>query len=99
MKLEEASAKIKELFGWVNDGSGGEYLGATGILQFGPQFGYKHKGKADCRGVVCEKFQTCIKHPEEKTTVEITYFWSGKNKILIILIITLIEYFIKKQKN
>ncbi|XP_063615153.1 uncharacterized protein LOC134788207, partial [Penaeus indicus] len=77
-KLEDLSAELRELFGYSDVNGNDGYYGAGGILQWGPQYNYEYKGASDCRGMRCDKYETCITKPDENATVLITYFWSDK---------------------
>ena len=56
------------------------FMGATGILEFGPQFNYTNTGKLPCHGRTCDEFTTCLEKIEENATVIYTYVWSGVYK-------------------
>ncbi|XP_069975901.1 uncharacterized protein [Penaeus vannamei] len=77
-KLEDVSAELRELFGFSDVNGNGGYFGAGGILQWGPQYNYEYRGPSDCRGMRCDRYETCITKPDENATVSITYFWSDK---------------------
>ncbi|XP_042855314.1 uncharacterized protein LOC122242155 [Penaeus japonicus] len=54
-------------------------MGATGILEFGPQFNYTQRELVeDCHGIDCDVFETCLDKPEEGVSVLYTYYWSNK---------------------
>lgn len=75
-KIDDLRAEIQELFGNVDTNSGAEFLGASGILQFGPEFNYTYMGTQACRGLSCKVFQTCMTKPHENTSLLYTYYWS-----------------------
>ena len=56
------------------------FMGATGILEFGPQFNYSFSETNDCHGMACDIFDTCLEKVEEEAVVYYRYAWSSKFK-------------------
>ncbi|CAL4105645.1 unnamed protein product, partial [Meganyctiphanes norvegica] len=76
-KLKDVSDELQQLFGFVSNSDESGFMGASGILEFGPQFGYWPSKLAEaCRGMDCYKFQTCLEKPDENATVWYTYYWT-----------------------
>lgn len=74
--LKTLSAIMEELFALGAQNGDGGYFGTVGVLNWGPTLEYVYLEKADCRGMVCDKFQACITDADQQSTVRITYFWS-----------------------
>ncbi|XP_063615154.1 uncharacterized protein LOC134788208 [Penaeus indicus] len=78
-KIKDVSLELQELFGFVAVAGESGFMGATGILEFGPQFNYTAMELVqDCHGIDCDVFETCLDKPEEGVSVMYTYYWSNK---------------------
>ncbi|XP_037773812.1 uncharacterized protein LOC119569932 [Penaeus monodon] len=78
-KIKDVSLELQELFGFVAVAGESGFMGATGILEFGPQFNYTARELVqDCHGIDCDVFETCLDKPEEGLSVLYTYYWSNK---------------------
>ncbi|XP_076028820.1 uncharacterized protein LOC143017810 [Oratosquilla oratoria] len=74
--IDGLNTELQQIFGIVHTGSGTGFMGATGMLMFGPQFGYTQQADMDCRGLVCKVYSTCIESQDKNTTINYTYYWS-----------------------
>lgn len=78
-KIKDVSLELQELFGFVAVAGESGFMGAAGILEFGPQFNYTARELVeDCHGIDCDVFETCLDKPEEGVSVLYTYYWSNK---------------------
>ncbi|CAL4082333.1 unnamed protein product, partial [Meganyctiphanes norvegica] len=78
--IDGLKTEMQHLMGFTGDGS---FAGASGILQWGSQFGYEYQGSYECRGALeCEKYVTCIQEDEGDGVASITYYWSSPKWML-----------------
>lgn len=74
--LKDLKRELKQIFGVVAHSGDGGFLGASSILEFGPQFNYTQKMMSQCHGLDCDVYETCIEIPEENATLLYSYYWS-----------------------
>ncbi|XP_045122263.1 uncharacterized protein LOC123510877 [Portunus trituberculatus] len=76
-KIKDMNAELQEIFGIVDTSGGGEFMGAMGLMEFGPYFNYTYYGDEVCRGARCQVFTACINKPEEgNTSLLYSYYWT-----------------------
>lgn len=69
--------EMREIFGLGSaDGMSG-YYGVSGILMWTRTLtDYTYGGQTLCRGMLCDKYELCLKNDDDGTTALITYYWS-----------------------
>lgn len=76
-KIKDMNAAMQELLGIADITTGGEFMGAMGLMQFGPLFNYTYANTQSCRGARCNTFETCINKPDEgNASLLYTYYWT-----------------------
>lgn len=76
-KIKDMSAAMQEIFGIVDTNGGEEFMGAMGLLDFGPYFNYTFFMEDSCRGARCQIFQSCINKPDEgNRSLLYSYYWT-----------------------
>ena len=91
--LNDLSEEMKNLLGYSDLNPDKGFMGAGGILQWGPDYGYQYNSIEDCRGMDCQVYETCIKVDDTDNRVYIVYYWSGEwpTYLLIYFIFKLIS--------
>lgn len=74
--LNDLSEEMKNLLGYSDLNPDEGFVGAGGILQWGPEYGYTYQSRKDCRGMECDVYETCVKVDDSDNRLHIIYYWS-----------------------
>ncbi|XP_064119560.1 uncharacterized protein LOC135224481 [Macrobrachium nipponense] len=74
--LSDLSEEMKNLLGYSDLNPDEGFMGAGGILQWGPEYGYTYHSVKDCRGMYCDVYETCVKVDDSDNRLHIVYYWS-----------------------
>ncbi|XP_068239647.1 uncharacterized protein [Palaemon carinicauda] len=74
--LDDVSEELKNLLGYSDLNPDEGFMGAGGILQWGPEYGYKYRSRGFCRGMECDLYETCVKTDDSEERLSIVYYWS-----------------------
>ena len=74
--IKTMQKEMKNLFGLGEENGKTGYYGINGILRWPLLLPYRYNGQQECRGMMCDRYEVCIKNDQDGTTALITYYWS-----------------------